>query len=382
MSIVTNDKKRRKNKIGIFVDSLMYVILLIQMLYVFAGNVLHEILGILMFVCLTAHICLKRKRIKAVFKKGAKKKLVVRISEIITILLLCCMFVMVFSSMGVSRTLFPWFHFMGNSDIHRYLATGILALSVIHGGLNVALRSRRKKAVFAVTAVCTVLSLILGLWAVPYMNRHFRQVDVDFEQAVSGEKASWSGQKPLVVYFTRVGNTDFDEDVDIVSGASLMLASGKKMGNTELLAEMLCDMIGCESKAITLTGEKYPSSYNDTIAVAGTELKEDARPDIQPVNISEYGTIILVYPIWWGTIPMPVATFLTDNDFTGKEVLLLATQGSSGFAKSTADVKELIPGASVKEGISIYCDDIPKAREEIRQWINQLDTAAHDPDRQ
>ena len=173
---------------------------------------------------------------------------------------------------------------------------------------------------------------------------------------------------------------DFDEDVDIVSGASLMLASGKKMGNTELLAEMLCDMIGCESKAITLTGEKYPSSYNDTIAVAGTELKEDARPDIQPVNISEFGTIILVYPIWWGTIPMPVATFLTDNDFTGKEVLLLATQGSSGFAKSTADVKELIPGASVKEGISIYCDDIPKAREEIRQWINQLDTAAHDSD--
>ena len=35
-----------KKKITIVVDILMFVILLAQMLYVFAGNVVHEILGI------------------------------------------------------------------------------------------------------------------------------------------------------------------------------------------------------------------------------------------------------------------------------------------------------------------------------------------------
>ena len=73
--------------------------------------------------------------------------------------------------------------------------------------------------------------LALGLWVVPYLNRHFRRVEVDYQESVSGEKASWAGEKPLVVYFTRVGNTDFEEDVDAVSGASLMLASGKLTGN-------------------------------------------------------------------------------------------------------------------------------------------------------
>ncbi len=366
------EKRIFLRRISIIVDALMYIIMLVQMLYVFVGNVVHEILGILLFVCLVTHICLKWKRIKAIFRKGAKKKPAVRVSEAITVLLLCSFFVMAFSSMGVSRTLFPWFHFMGYSDIHRYLAAEILTLSVIHGGVNVFLHSRRKKTVIAVTAACAVFSLIMGLWTVPYLNRHFRKVEVDLNQAVSGEKSSWNGEKPLVVYFTRVGNTDFDEDVDIVSGASLMLASGRLTGNTELLSAMLCDMIGCESEAITLTGEKYPSSYNDTIVVARKELKEDMRPPISPVDIREYDDIILVYPVWWGTIPMPVATFLTENDFTGKNVFLVATQGSSGFARSTADVKELIPGASVQEGVSIYCDDIPDAREELAQWLSRL----------
>lgn len=358
-----------KRKAGTAVDVVMYGIMLTQMLYVFARNVIHEIMGILLFACVIIHIRLKWKRIRMIFRMDRKKKLSVRISEIIMILLFVCIIAMAVTSMGVSRFIFPWFHVLGSSELHRLLATVMLTLSVIHGGMHVFLRSRRKKtAVFGI-AIGSVLSLVLGLWAVPYLNRHFRLVEIDYQEAVSGEKVSWPGEKPLVVYFTRVGNTDFEEDVDAVSGASLMLASGKLTGNTELLAAMLCDAIDCEMEAITLTGERYPSSYNGTVDIAGKELKKDARPDISPINISGYETVILVYPIWWGTVPMPVATFLTENDFAGKQIYLVATQGSSGFAQSTEDVKKMAAGAAVTEGISIYCDDIPDAREKITQWL-------------
>ena len=42
---------------------------------------------------------------------------------------------------------------------------------------------------------------------------------VDEEAAISGDKVSMGDRKVLSVYFTRVGNTDFDKDVNAVSGA-------------------------------------------------------------------------------------------------------------------------------------------------------------------
>lgn len=130
----------------------------------------------------------------------------------------------------------------------------------------------------------------------------------------------WQGDKTLVVYFTRMGNSNFEPDVDAVSGASLLMSDGEMMGNNQLLARMVCDITDFESEAITLTGEKYPSSYSDTIAVASDELRAQARPAIEPIDVSNYDSIILIYPLWWGSIPMPVATFLEDNEAYLSEV--------------------------------------------------------------
>ncbi|MBO4783008.1 MAG: flavodoxin, partial [Lachnospiraceae bacterium] len=84
------------------------------------------------------------------------------------------------------------------------------------------------------------------------------------------------------------------------------------------------------------------------------------------------GSIILVYPLWWGTIPMPVATFLENNDFSGKTIYLLATQGSTGFGSTVEDVTELVKGAKVVKGLSIYCDDIPYVRDELEEWMKSI----------
>ena len=68
---------------------------------------------------------------------------------------------------------------------------------------------------------------------------------------------------------------------------------------------------------------------------------------------------------------MPVATFLENNDFNGKKLYLLATQGSTGFGSSTEDITDLADGAEVIEGLSIYCDDIPDVRNRLREWIDR-----------
>ena len=214
-------------------------------------------------------------------------------------------------------------------------------------------------------------SLAIGLALVPYLNRHAKKVEIQLTDAVLGEKAEWRGNNALIVYFTRVGNTDFTEDVDAVSGASLMVADGDLVGSNELLAMMLSDITGLKTRAITVTGERYPSDYDDTVSVAGEEKRAAARPDIEPLDISGYDDIILIYPLWWGDIPMSVATFFEQNDWNGKNVYLIASQGSSGFSASTETVRNLAEGASVTEVMSIYCEDIPDARQSLLEWIRR-----------
>ena len=362
-----------EKRLGIVVDIVMFALLLTQMLYVFTGNNIHEITGIAFFVCLVVHSLLKRKWIKAMLSgkifKGSKAQI---FSAVLTCLLFLCIITLALSSMGVSRFIFPSIKFLGSSDLHRYLATAVLSLAAAHGGMHFYIRAKKKKKAAVLIIVMTLACVALGLFGVPYINRHFRTVSIDYSSSVHGEKADWKGKKPLVVYFTRLGNTDFDDDVDAVSGASLMYADGKLTGSDQLIADMLEDIIGCDKKAVTLTGEKYPSSYGATVSAASKEIKANARPEIEPIEITDYDSIILVYPLWWGTVPPPVSTFLESSDFEGKTIYLIATQGSSGFSSSTEDIKESAKGANVEEVMSIYCDDIPNSRQRLLDWVKEL----------
>ena len=48
----------------------------------------------------------------------------------------------------------------------------------------------------------------------------------------------------LIAYFSRVGNTDFPEDVDAVSSASLLRKDGALYGNTQYVAALIQQATG------------------------------------------------------------------------------------------------------------------------------------------
>lgn len=356
-------------KVNIIVDAFIFVAILAQMLYVFEGNLVHEILGMLFFAFIVVHIFMKRKVIMGMLKK--KTTGWVTVSKVVIILLVLSILALMVTSIAVSRILFPFPGFPGSVELHTLLATITFALSVAHACLYFIIRApkEKKKKSVIISVILTIIGFSIGYFGVPYVNRHFKKVTVELN-AVQVEKIQdIKEDRVLTVYFTRNGNTDFEADVDAVSGASLMLTDGELMGSNELLAYMVKEALNCDVRAITLTGEKYPSSYGDTVSVGGSEIRNDARPAIEPIDISGYDSVILIYPVWWGTIPMPVATFIEGNDWTGKTLNLIATHGGTGFGSSADDIRELIPETTVNEGLSIYCDDIPKATENITDWL-------------
>lgn len=78
-----------------------------------------------------------------------------------------------------------------------------------------------------------------------------------------------------------------------------------------------------------------------------------ARPAIgsNTVEISAYDTVFIGYPIWWGTMPRIINTFLDTYDLSGKTVMPFCTSGSTGVSKSLSDIRAQEPAADVRDGL-------------------------------
>lgn len=94
-----------------------------------------------------------------------------------------------------------------------------------------------------------------------------------------------------------------------------------------------------------------------------------SRPEMAADNFSvkEYDTVYLGFPIWWGTAPHIVETFLEKHDFTGKTIILFATSGSSGMGNTDKDLKSSV-SASTKIVKGKTLNSNPSV-EELKKWV-------------
>ena len=177
--------------------------------------------------------------------------------------------------------------------------------------------------------------------------------------------------KILVAYFSRVGNTIWEDGVDAVSSASINIQNGEFYGNAQLLAQMAQQITGGDLFLIQ-TVESYPSGYRDTTDKASVEQSNNARPALAShvKNMEQYDTIVLIYPNWWGTLPMPLYTFLEEYDFSGKTILPLCTHEGSRMGSSVSAIAQLCPGATLLNGLDIRGSSAPSAQSEVEAWIN------------
>lgn len=95
-----------------------------------------------------------------------------------------------------------------------------------------------------------------------------------------------------------------------------------------------------------------------------------SRPEIKEDNldISNYDTILIGFPIWWGVAPTVVNTFIESKDFTGKNLIPFCTSGGSGMLYCENDLKKTYPNYNWKQGKRILGNETD---EEIINWINE-----------
>ncbi len=144
-------------------------------------------------------------------------------------------------------------------------------------------------------------------------------------------------------------------------------------GNTREIANQIHQSVGGDIFELQAV-KKYPDDYEAVKKVAKQELKSGEKPALKTKinNIRSYDIIFIGYPIWWGTFPAPVRTFLSENNLSGKTIIPFSTHLGSGLGLSVKDITKLCPESTLLEGISIRGDDIKTAGDRISGWLKKL----------
>ncbi|MGM9635847.1 MAG: flavodoxin [Candidatus Avispirillum sp.] len=83
-------------------------------------------------------------------------------------------------------------------------------------------------------------------------------------------------------------------------------------------------------------------------------------------NWSEYDTVFIGYPIWWGIAAWPVNGFIEANDFSGKTVIPFCTSVSSGMGDSGHLLEEAAKAGTWLEGERFSSGD---RRDDLGKWL-------------
>lgn len=165
--------------------------------------------------------------------------------------------------------------------------------------------------------------------------------------------------RALIAYFSRADENYFRGALRTV-----------EVGNTETAAKLLQELTGADLFKIDPI-QAYSKSYNECIAQAQDDQRRDARPELKayPDSLDGYDTVYLGYPNYWGTMPMPVFTFLERFDFTGKTIKPFCTHEGSGLGHSESDIRRLCPGAQVERGLAIHGGSAAQAGPALKNWL-------------
>lgn len=162
------------------------------------------------------------------------------------------------------------------------------------------------------------------------------------------------------------------QQAENVEAGNVLIAYFSWGGNTEGVAEEIQSQTGADLFEITLV-HPYSDDYNTVLEEAQRDQNEQARPELADhvENMEQYDTILLGYPNWWASIPMPIASFLEEYDFSGKTIVPFCSHGGGRFGQSLTAITKLAPEAHMGEGLSVHYSGGSTLSDDIAEWLKE-----------
>ena len=179
--------------------------------------------------------------------------------------------------------------------------------------------------------------------------------------SLQNEQTSNSGNmsKSIVIFFSHAGD---NYSVGVID-----------TGNTKIVADYISEITGADQYEIVT--HKYDGmAYTPLINLAQEEANKGELPPYEGAapDLSQYDTVFIGGPVWWGTYPQVMFTLFKDIDLSGKTVIPFTTHEGSGLASCASDVRKAFPKAKVTGEFSIYGHEVRSGKAKVEKWLKGL----------
>ena len=165
--------------------------------------------------------------------------------------------------------------------------------------------------------------------------------------------------KSIVIFFSHAGDNYAVGNIEV--------------GNTKIVADYISEIAGADQFEIVT--HKYDGmAYTPLINMAKEEANNGELPPYEGdvPDLSQYDTVFIGGPVWWGTYPQVMFTLFKDINLDGKTVIPFTTHEGSGLASCVSDVKKAFPKAKVTGEFSIYGHEVRTGRAKVEKWLKGL----------
>ena len=165
--------------------------------------------------------------------------------------------------------------------------------------------------------------------------------------------------KSIVIFFSHAGDNYSVGNIEV--------------GNTKIVADYITEIKGADQFEIVT--HKYDGmAYTPLINLAKEEANKGELPPYEGTapDLSQYDTVFIGGPVWWGTYPQVMFTLFKDINLDGKTVIPFTTHEGSGLASCASDVKKAFPKAKVTGEFSIYGHEVRTGKAKVEKWLKSL----------
>ena len=178
-----------------------------------------------------------------------------------------------------------------------------------------------------------------------------------------------------------VFETKYDEKVASISvpkNPRVLVAYFSYSGNTESAAEYISKSLKQKfgDEKVDLVELEMKNPYRGGIYdVSQRDLMSGTRPPlktkISATKMAEYDVVLLGYPTWWATLPMPVYSFIESYDFSGKTVVSFSSHGGTMYGDSVSDLSKHLPKSYLGLPFEFFYSGGRDLNARIDEWLKE-----------
>ncbi len=200
-------------------------------------------------------------------------------------------------------------------------------------------------------SIKSIITAVLALLMATSCNAQNKQ------EVKSSNKNNMS--KSIVIFFSHAGDNYSVGNIEV--------------GNTKIVADYITEIKGADQFEVVT--HKYDSmAHMPLIELAKEEANKGELPPYEGTapDLSQYDTVFIGGPVWWGTYPQVMFTLFKDINLDGKTVIPFTTHEGSGLASCESDVRSAFPKANVLKGWSIYGHEVRTGKAKVEKWLKSL----------